>query len=68
MKKIFGIVLALFLVSQLTYAQGEKSLKMASKSFSQFSSDELLSLSVKMGIQYHVKFETEQFQMGAIGY
>ncbi len=39
MKKIFGIVLSLFIVTQLSYAQGEKSLKMASKSFSQFSSD-----------------------------
>ncbi len=39
MKSIFGIVLSLFLVCQLSFAQGEKSLKMASKSFSEFSSD-----------------------------
>ena len=36
--------------------------------YSQLSSDELLAESVRMNIQYHVKLESEQFQVGAIGY
>lgn len=36
--------------------------------YSQLSSDQLLEESVRLDIQYHVKLEAEQFQMGAIGY
>ncbi len=39
MKNIVSIIIALLFISQFTFAQGEKSLKMASKAFSEFSKD-----------------------------
>ena len=39
MKRLFGIVLITFLIAQSSFAQGDKSLKLASKAFSEFSAD-----------------------------
>jgi tetratricopeptide (TPR) repeat protein len=39
MKRLIGIVLVTFMIAQTSFAQGEKSLKMASKAFGEFSAD-----------------------------
>ncbi|GAA6133707.1 hypothetical protein NBRC116188_04960 [Oceaniserpentilla sp. 4NH20-0058] len=36
--------------------------------FSQMSSEQLLDESIRLDLQYHVNLESEQFQIGAIGY
>ena len=36
--------------------------------FSQMSSDQLLEQTEKHNLKYHVNFEEEQFQMGAVSY